>query len=170
MIHIGIVGDFSPEYPSHAATNQALKHSADKLGLAIEYEWLPTSAFIEEMDVICESYQGFWIGPGFPDSVEGILAVEPFRCNYGLHPDYLQRVHEAGLKVVGTDSAGNARIVELPEHPFYMGTLFVPQLRSTVSSTHCVVDAFLSAAWGVHPPNERKEIEKSITYGGSPTN
>jgi CTP synthase (UTP-ammonia lyase) len=71
--------------------------------------------------------------------------VEPFRCNYGLHPDYRRQLHEAGLEVVGTDSVGNARIVELPEHSFFIGTLFVPQLGSSAVSTHCIVDSFLVA-------------------------
>ena len=53
--------------------------------------------------------------------------IEQFRCNYGLSPEYEKQIHEAGLRIVGTDSMGNPRIIELPEHKF-IGTLFVPQL------------------------------------------
>jgi CTP synthase (UTP-ammonia lyase) len=224
-LKVGIVGDFSPEYPSQISTNNALLHSARKLGLSVEYEWIPTATISKLMDTIKETYQGFWIGPGFPDSMEGVLSIvqfarennvpllgtcggfqyiimeyvrnkmmlenagheerdphsnqliisklacslvgqkgevivkkssrifeiyqvenviEQFRCNYGLSPEYEKQIHEAGLRIVGTDSKGNPRIIELPEHKFFIGTLFVPQLSSTSDSTHCIVDEFIT--------------------------
>lgn len=127
----------------------------------MEFEWIPTAAIVEKMDVIGEAFQGFWIGPGFPDLGEVMVkttskayafyqsdrVIEAFRCGFGLHPNYQMQIHEAGLEVVGTDTAGNARIVELPWHPFYIGTLFVPRLTSTSESPHRIVDAFVAAAW-----------------------
>ncbi|WP_307606907.1 hypothetical protein [Paenibacillus sp. V4I9] len=70
--------------------------------------------------------------------------IEQFRCNYGLSSDYEKQIHEAGLRIVGTDYIGNPRIIELPEHKFFIGTLFVPQLSSTSNSTHCIVDPFIT--------------------------
>ncbi|MDQ0876076.1 CTP synthase (UTP-ammonia lyase) [Paenibacillus sp. V4I3] len=46
---IGIVGDFRPEYPSQIATNDALIHSSRKLGIFIEYEWIPTATKIKQL-------------------------------------------------------------------------------------------------------------------------
>jgi CTP synthase (UTP-ammonia lyase) len=56
-------------------------------------------------------------------------AEESYYCNFGLNPDYRSALVEAGLTVSGTDQSGEVRIIELPSHPFYMGTLFVPQMR-----------------------------------------
>lgn len=44
------------------------------------------------------------------------------------------------------ESVGEARVVELPTHPFFVGTLFVPQMRSTRDVPHPVFEAFVKAA------------------------
>jgi len=48
--------------------------------------------------------------------------------------------------VVGTDQAGEARVLELPDRRFFIATLFVPQLRSSSTSPHPLITAFLRAA------------------------
>jgi CTP synthase (UTP-ammonia lyase) len=40
-------------------------------------------------------------------------------------------------------------VIELLHHPFFLGTLFVPQLRSTPISPHPLVTAFVQAVVGV---------------------
>ena len=74
-------------------------------------------------------------------------ATEQYYCNFGLNPVYRERLEGAGLVVSGTDADGEARILELPEHPFFMGTLFVPQARSELGKPHPVVLEFCRAAW-----------------------
>lgn len=73
-------------------------------------------------------------------------ATERYYCNFGLNPEYRKAVHEAGLRVVGEDDDGEARVLELPEHPFYLATLFVPQARSTPEQPHPLVTGLLRAA------------------------
>ena len=73
-------------------------------------------------------------------------AMERFRCNYGLNPHYLPYFTNAPLKVTGRDGAGDARIVELSNHPFFLATLFLPQLRSQPGAPHPLVLAYLAAA------------------------
>ena len=51
----------------------------------------------------------------------------------------------AGLCVTGTDADGEVRIVELPDHPFFVATLFVPQASSTPEDPHLLVTAFVAA-------------------------
>ena len=48
--------------------------------------------------------------------------------------------------VTGTDDDDEARIFELPSHPFYVATLFVPQNRSTIEQPHPIVTGLLLAA------------------------
>jgi CTP synthase (UTP-ammonia lyase) len=40
---IGIIGDYSSAYPSQHATNDALEHSINKLGVQIKYDWISTA-------------------------------------------------------------------------------------------------------------------------------
>jgi CTP synthase (UTP-ammonia lyase) len=73
-------------------------------------------------------------------------ATEKFLCNYGLNDDYRDRIFSHGLRVAGTDLEGHARIAELTTHPFFMGTLFVPQLLSRPGKPHPLIVAFVRAA------------------------
>jgi len=71
---------------------------------------------------------------------------EPFRCNYGLNPRYRHGFTKERLQFTGTDSAGEVRIVELSDHPFFVATLFLPQLRSEPGAPRPLVLAYLAAA------------------------
>lgn len=82
--------------------------------------------------------------------VEAIYAKtsihENFFCSYGINDSYLDRLQSHRLRVSGYDQNGEARIVELQSHPFFIGTLFVPQVASSLESPHPIVTAFLAAA------------------------
>ena len=72
--------------------------------------------------------------------------IEEFRCNYGLNPDYRDKISFGGLKISGVDSKGEVRIVELPDHHFFLATLFLPQLSSSLDRPHSLIVAYLKAA------------------------
>jgi CTP synthase (UTP-ammonia lyase) len=72
-------------------------------------------------------------------------AIEQFTCNYGLNESYREDIIRDNLSVVGKDSDGSARIVELASHPLFMATLFLPQLSTRPGNPHPVVLAFLGA-------------------------
>ena len=58
-------------------------------------------------------------------------ADEAYHCNYGLAGDYIPQLEAAGMRVSAHGSSGEARAVELaPGHPFFIATLFLPQMRS----------------------------------------
>jgi len=71
---------------------------------------------------------------------------EQFSCNYGFNPRYRDQLACGGLKVTGVDLDGEVRIVELIDHPFYVATLFIPQISSRPESPHPLIVAFLKAA------------------------
>jgi CTP synthase (UTP-ammonia lyase) len=73
-------------------------------------------------------------------------SMEAFYCNFGLNPEYQERLESAGLEVTGKDGNGEARIVELTSHPFFMGTLFVPQARSKPGNPHPLILEFCRVA------------------------
>ena len=44
-----------------------------------------------------------------------------------------------------TELNGEVRIIEMPDHPFFVGTLFVPRSQSTELMPHRLVSGFLRA-------------------------
>jgi CTP synthase (UTP-ammonia lyase) len=54
-------------------------------------------------------------------------STERYYCRFGLNPTYTPALLEHGLVISGTDAEGEPRILELPSHPFFVVTLFVPQ-------------------------------------------
>jgi len=72
-------------------------------------------------------------------------AVEDYYCNYGVNPDYLSRLEAGGLRVSGIGDAGTVRIVELPLHPFFVATLFLPQARPTEAGPHPLLQGYAAA-------------------------
>lgn len=73
-------------------------------------------------------------------------SMEAYYCNFGLNPQYQEPLERAGLAITGADAQGEARIVELASHAFFLGTLFVPQARSIPASPHPLILAFCRAA------------------------
>jgi CTP synthase (UTP-ammonia lyase) len=72
--------------------------------------------------------------------------MEQFQCNYGLNPQFRGRFDRGKLKITGLDLAGEVRIVELTDHPFYVATLFLPQLSSKPENPHPLFVSYLKAA------------------------
>ena len=78
------------------------------------------------------------VGPG--------RRTERYHCSYGLNPEYLDALTGAGLRFSGFDDSGHVRIVELPGHPFFLGTLFQPELAGDGTQPHPILGAFATAA------------------------
>jgi len=225
---LAIVADFNPGSKSHGATNDAIAHSADALGLKIEPRWIGTDELARPNGASrIAGFDGIWVGPGSPYvSMDGALSAiemsremgipllgtcggfqhiileyarhvlgfadaeheesspgasqlfisrlscslvgrtmtinlvpdsivariygrtevqEQYLCNFGVNPDYVETLRSGALRVVGSDAEGTVRAVELDGHPFFIGTLFLPQLGSTAQRPHPVVTAFVRA-------------------------
>ena len=72
---------------------------------------------------------------------------EQYYCQFGIKSEFEPQLDAAGLQITGTDgNDGEARIVELRGHDFFLGTCFVPQLSSTRARPHPLILAFLQAA------------------------
>jgi CTP synthase (UTP-ammonia lyase) len=222
---IAILGEFTPTFKPHPATNAALEHSSAALGVSVEGVWLSTDDI--ELSLFSR-FSGIWVAPGSPyknltktlgairharekkvpcfgtcggfqhmvleyarnvlkfkdaqhaeydpyasdlfitelacsvagrqmklEFVEGSrvaqiygsrAAVEEYYCNFGVSQQKVQLLKSGPLQVTGSDSEGEIRVIELPGHPFFLGTLFVPQTRSKPGSPHVLVNAFLEAA------------------------
>ena len=72
--------------------------------------------------------------------------TERYHCDYGLNAAYLERLSQAGLAFSGFDDSGQVRIAELPGHPFFVGTLFQPELHGDGTQPHPIIVAMAAAA------------------------
>lgn len=227
-VNVGIIGDHDPNNPTHKATEEALWHSGDSLGVLVSSEWLPTDVLEGRAEEHVRRFDAVFCSPGSPymsfdgaleairfaresgvpfigtcggfqhavieyarnvlvlpdaghaeydpdapnpfvsalscspsgqtmrveiesgsrahDIYGGPEAEEEYRCNYGLEPGSRKLLERGGLLVSGVDPDGEARILELPDHSFYVATLFVPQIRSSPEEPHQLIVAFLEAA------------------------
>jgi CTP synthase (UTP-ammonia lyase) len=73
-------------------------------------------------------------------------ATEAYYCNYGVNPEYRRLLEAGGMVTSGVGEQGETRIVELPTHPFFVATLFLPQARSTVEHPHPLIVGYAAAA------------------------
>jgi CTP synthase (UTP-ammonia lyase) len=72
-------------------------------------------------------------------------ATEATTCNYGLEPALNRIADEAGMIVAAVDQSGEVRAVERPDHPFFVATLYQPQLTSSPAAPHPIWRAFVDA-------------------------
>ncbi len=72
--------------------------------------------------------------------------LEEYFCNFELNPSYRSQIEAAGLIVSGVGGQGEAKVIELPGHPFFLGTLYQPQRDSQPGRPHPIVTAFVAAA------------------------
>jgi CTP synthase (UTP-ammonia lyase) len=70
---------------------------------------------------------------------------ELFGCSFELNPEFRDDVEAAGLIVSGEDDEGAARVVELPGRPFFVATLFLPQMLSKPDRPHPLFTAYVAA-------------------------
>lgn len=72
-------------------------------------------------------------------------STERFFCRYGAAGRYLATLQDHGLVVSARDELGDVRMAELPDHPFYVGSLFQPELSSDPTWVHPLIAGFAAA-------------------------
>ena len=71
---------------------------------------------------------------------------ERHRHRYEFNNQYLEQIEKGGLKVSGKNKATNlVEIVELENHPWFVGVQFHPELKSTVENPHPLFVHFVKA-------------------------
>ena len=73
-------------------------------------------------------------------------AHENYHCNFGLNPAFRTRIVGGPMVATGVGADGEIRIIELRGHPFFVATLFLPQLSSSLGAPHPLIVAYLKAA------------------------
>ena len=71
-------------------------------------------------------------------------ATERHRHRYEVNPSYHEQLEEKGLKISGLNQAGTlAEYIELPDHPFFIGTQAHPEFNSSFENPNPLYLAFV---------------------------
>lgn len=74
--------------------------------------------------------------------------VEHTTCNYGLDVAVQAVASSHGMRIAAIDELDEVRAVERAGHPYFVATLYQPQLRSSPDAPHPVFVGLLRAAYG----------------------
>ncbi len=81
--------------------------------------------------------------------------VEGYHCSYGLNPHYHSLFEQGGMHITGVDVNGEARVIELAGHPFFVGTLFQPERSALAGRAHPLIVAYLQAITAILPAKSK---------------
>jgi len=77
--------------------------------------------------------------------------IERHRHRYEFNNDYLDTLSAAGLKLVGKSADGMlVEVIEIPDHPWFIGCQFHPEFTSTPREGHPLFTGFIKAAIARH--------------------
>ena len=72
---------------------------------------------------------------------------ERHRHRYELNNEYLEKLEQKGLIASGVNKETNlVEVIELENHPWFIGVQYHPEYQSTVSSPHPLFVSFVHAA------------------------
>ena len=72
---------------------------------------------------------------------------ERHRHRYEYNNQYREQLEAAGMEATGLNpETGLVEIIEIPEHPWFVGVQYHPEYKSTVSNPHPLFVAFIKAA------------------------
>ena len=101
---------------------------------------------------------------------EGTLAQQLYNTNtvserhrhrWEFNNAYLQNFSDAGLVMSGLNvQKGLVEIIELPNHPFFIGVQYHPELKSTVENPHPLFVGLVRAAIAYADWREQQTVEK----------
>ena len=75
------------------------------------------------------------------------IISERHRHRYEFNPEYRDQIEAAGLKISAvSDPEGLVEIVEISDHPFFIGAQFHPEFQSRPNHPHPIFSGFVAAA------------------------
>jgi CTP synthase len=94
---------------------------------------------------------------------------ERHRHRFEVNNDFREQMAKAGFVASGTSKDGNlVEIMELKDHPFYMGVQFHPEFRSRPNRPHPIFREFIHAAIARLPEGAQRELPLEESNGHVP--
>lgn len=116
----------------------------------------PVIDLMEEQKTVMNKGGTMRLGAYACELREGSLAYQAYgerwiserhRHRYEFNNEYLDAIHDAGLICSGRNpDTGLVEIVELDQHPWFVGVQFHPELKSRVEQPHPLFVSFVAAA------------------------
>lgn len=109
---------------------------------------------------------GAWACNLVPDTVVSKVykakdITERHRHRYEFNGDYKTQIEAAGMKATGLNpDTGLVEIIEIPEHPWFVGVQYHPEYKSTVANPHPLFVAFVKAAFKHKKANAHAKMAK----------
>ena len=93
------------------------------------------------------------------------LIYERHRHRYEFNNEYQELFESGGMRAVGINPESKlVEIVEIPEHPWFVGVQFHPELKSTVEKPHPLFVDFIKAALN-HAASIAKQGVSEVVQG-----
>lgn len=87
------------------------------------------------------------MGSAVRDIYKAESITERHRHRYEFNGDYKEKIEAAGMIATGLNpETGLVEIVEIPEHPWFVGVQYHPEYKSTVANPHPLFVAFVKAS------------------------
>jgi CTP synthase (UTP-ammonia lyase) len=121
MVSIGLIGDYDSGVTAHRAIPLAIQLAGSELGIAADFDWVPTSEITSQQRV--SHFHGLWCVPASPyRSTEGALlairfARESGRPFLGTCGGFQHAVIEYARGVLGWADADHAETAPQAERP-----------------------------------------------------
>ena len=116
----------------------------------------PVISLMEEQKHITDMGGTMRLGAWKCDLQEGSTAYQVYgkkhieerhRHRYEYNDSYREALEDAGLKATGINpDTGLVEVVEIPEHPWFVGVQYHPEYKSTVADPHPLFVGFIGAA------------------------
>ncbi len=89
------------------------------------------------------------------------LISERHRHRYEYNNNYKDQLENAGLKTTGVNpKTGLVEIIEIPDHPWFVGVQYHPEYKSTVANPHPLFIAFIKAAVTYSKSNKSAKVSQ----------
>ncbi|MCP1207904.1 CTP synthase [Pantoea sp. B550] len=85
-------------------------------------------------------------GSGIATAYGKLESDEGYHCNFGVNPEFSAALGDNTLRITAWDEAGDVRGVELPDHPFFVATLFQSERAALQEKESPLVIAWMQAA------------------------
>ncbi|WP_108868614.1 CTP synthase [Aquimarina aquimarini] len=105
----------------------------------------------------CELIEGSKVYEAYGET----LIAERHRHRYEYNNKYKEQLEKAGLQTTGVNpKTGLVEIIEIPDHPWFVGVQYHPEYKSTVANPHPLFIAFIKAAVEYSKNNKSAKVSQ----------
>jgi CTP synthase (UTP-ammonia lyase) len=162
---VALLAEFTPTFPPHPATTEALKHSCVASDVEVAATWISTA---DIDDALFDEFDGIWVAPGSPyKSMERTLAAIRYAREheipcFGTCGGFQHVLLEYAHNVLGFQDAQHA------EYDPYASNLFISQLACSLAGRRMELHLLPGSRVAAIYDAESAEEEYYCNFGVNP--